>query len=156
MAARYVPRDGLRTLARQYFRYGTYRAKTARHHPISLRRSHVLAPGLAATVVLAAVAPAPVARPAQAGLAAYGATVAAMAVRTGRSSGEDGDVPGMALVFATLHLSWGFGFLAGSIRFGPPVSALARVTGLARARPIAASILSRAPARTRRGNRAGE
>ncbi len=33
MAGHYVPRDSLRGLARQYFRYGFYRARTFRRHP---------------------------------------------------------------------------------------------------------------------------
>ena len=52
MAAAYLPRDSLPALAEQYHRYGFYRVKTARRHPETLRRSHVLAPGL----VLAAAA----------------------------------------------------------------------------------------------------
>ena len=47
MEARYVPRDSLAALARQYWRYGFYRAKTSGRHPETMRRSHVLAPGLA-------------------------------------------------------------------------------------------------------------
>ncbi len=46
MAAGYIPRDSLRALAEQYHRYGFYRVKTSLRHPESLRRSHVLAPGL--------------------------------------------------------------------------------------------------------------
>src|SRR3954449_7120435 len=42
MGAGYVPRDSLRSLGRQYFRYGLYRGKTARYHPTSLRRSHLM------------------------------------------------------------------------------------------------------------------
>ena len=41
MAARYVPRDTLRGLARQYWRYGWDRAMTSRRHPESMRRSHL-------------------------------------------------------------------------------------------------------------------
>ena len=38
---------------RQYHRYGFYRVKTSLRHPESLRRSHVLAPGLVLTAVAA-------------------------------------------------------------------------------------------------------
>ena len=55
MAALYVPRDSLRALARQYWRYGNYRAKTCRAHPESMRRSHLLPPALAIAVPLALV-----------------------------------------------------------------------------------------------------
>ena len=72
MAALYVPRDSLGSLARQYRRYGTYRAKTCREHPASMRRSHLLPPALALTLVAALLPKAPVRRAARAGLAAYG------------------------------------------------------------------------------------
>ena len=39
-----LPRDSLRALARQYWRYGIYRAKTCGAHPESMRRSHLLPP----------------------------------------------------------------------------------------------------------------
>ncbi|MDQ3739746.1 MAG: glycosyltransferase family 2 protein, partial [Actinomycetota bacterium] len=55
MAAKYVPRDSLKALGRQYWRYGQYRAKTSARHPASMRRSHVLPPAL----VLAAAATVP-------------------------------------------------------------------------------------------------
>ena len=56
MAARYVPRGTLKGLARQYGRYGYYRAKTAGRHPRSLRRSHLpLCPALAAAVAVFAL-----------------------------------------------------------------------------------------------------
>ena len=67
MAAEYIPRNSLGRLAKQYWRYGIYRAKTSRAHPESMRRSHVLAPGLALTAAAAAsLAPRPIRRPAQA------------------------------------------------------------------------------------------
>ena len=66
MAARYAPRAGLRGLARQYWRYGQYRAKTAGRHPDALRRSNVLAPGLVAVAASGAV-PLRITRPARAG-----------------------------------------------------------------------------------------
>ena len=48
MAAEYVPRDSLKALARQYFRYGLYRAKTSGRHPESMAASHLLPPAVAA------------------------------------------------------------------------------------------------------------
>ena len=47
MGAQYIPRDILKALARQYWRYGFYRAKTSGAHPESMRRSHLLARSLA-------------------------------------------------------------------------------------------------------------
>jgi len=123
MAARYVPRSSLRALAVQYWRYGQYRAKTARRHPIGLRRSHVLPPALVATATAAAVGPRTVRRVARLALLPYVAAVAGATT----SAGEDerfGDRLWLPVIFAVMHLSWGSGFIAGSLRFGPPLAAL--------------------------------
>jgi succinoglycan biosynthesis protein ExoA len=116
LGARYVPRDSLPALARQYFRYGYYRAKTARRHPHSLRRSHALPPALVLTVAAAAAAPAPLRRRARAALVAYGGSVAAVSLKAaGRGARADG--AGIAAVLATMHLAWGAGFICGCVRF---------------------------------------
>ena len=59
LAARYIPRDSIRGLARQYARYGFYRAKTARRHPDSMRRSLWLPPAMVVTAAAALAAPRP-------------------------------------------------------------------------------------------------
>src|SRR3954463_4661516 len=51
MGAEYVPRDNLKGLARQYWRDGIYRGKRSRYHANSLRRSQLVAPGLALAVL---------------------------------------------------------------------------------------------------------
>lgn len=130
MAVMYVPRDSLRALARQYWRYGQYRAKTCRAHPQSMRRSHVLPPAL---VVAAAVALAPAhpARPARAGLVVYVVALLATALSClGRARPRAAlSVP---LILVTMHFAWGAGFILGSARFGPPVAALASLARLRR------------------------
>jgi succinoglycan biosynthesis protein ExoA len=131
MAARYVPRDSLRGLARQYFRYGYFRAKTARRHPHSLRRSHVLIPGMVLTAAVAVLAPRPLRRLARLAMLVYMAAIAAESARIARRAGSEGtdpvDAATLPAVFATMHSAWGAGFLAGSARFGPPLAALARL-----------------------------
>ena len=77
LAASYIPRDSLRMLARQYYRYGIYRAKTAGRHPESMRRSHVLAPGLTLALLLAPLLPGPLRRLV---IGSYAAALAAGAV----------------------------------------------------------------------------
>jgi succinoglycan biosynthesis protein ExoA len=117
MAAEYLPRDDLRKLWRQYRRFGYYRAKTNARHPGSLRPSHLLAPGLVLTATLAVRSPRRVRRLARTGIALYaGALAAETAQLAQRESPEV--AAGMPAVFATLHLSWGLGFLAGLVRFG--------------------------------------
>src|SRR5438552_570525 len=81
LAARYVPRDSIPGLARQYARYGFYRAKTARRHPESMRRSLWLPPALVATGLTAVLAPRPLRSAACAGLLLYAATLVAASAR---------------------------------------------------------------------------
>ncbi len=117
MAAEYLPRDDLRKLWRQYRRFGYYRAKTNARHPGSLRPSHLLAPGLVLTALAAVWSPRSVRRLARLGMGIYaGALAAETAHLAERESPEV--AAGMPAVFATLHVSWGVGFLAGLVRFG--------------------------------------
>ncbi|HEY1275213.1 MAG TPA: glycosyltransferase family 2 protein [Thermoleophilaceae bacterium] len=125
MAAEYVPRDSLRLLARQYWRYGMYRAKTSGRHPDSMRRTHLLAPGVALCAV-GALLPGRPGRAARAGLLVYALALAGAGAGAARSA-SGSDAAAVPVVLAVMHLSWGFGFLAGSARFGPPLRALARL-----------------------------
>jgi succinoglycan biosynthesis protein ExoA len=127
MAARYVPRDSLRALARQYWRYGLYRAKTCRAHPQSMRRSHLLPPALVVTLPVAVLGGGRASALARVAIAAYLAALAATAASRLRLSA--GDACWLPVVLATMHLSWGSGFLVGAGRFGPPLRALAMLAG---------------------------
>jgi succinoglycan biosynthesis protein ExoA len=127
MAAGYIPRDSLGALARQYHRYGFYRVKTSLRHPESLRRSHVLAPGLVVTVLAAVAGPRPLRRPARAGAAVYALAVAGVSARAARSA-PGADAVALPAVFATMHLAWGAGFLRGCAVLGFPWRALASIT----------------------------
>jgi succinoglycan biosynthesis protein ExoA len=130
MAAWYVPRDSIPALARQYWRYGQYRAKTVRHHPTALRRSHLLPPAVALVCVGAAVAPRRTRRLARRALLVYGSAVAAASGEAvGGTDANARDLASLPIVFTTMHLSWGVGFLTGCARFGPPVAAVAGLLG---------------------------
>jgi succinoglycan biosynthesis protein ExoA len=132
MAADYIPRDSLARLAEQYHRGGFYRVKTSLRHPESLRRSQILPPGLVLATALAAVGPRPLRRLARAGVAVYGAVVVGVSARELRSA-PVADAAALPLVFATMHLAFGAGFLRGCARLGVPWQALAGLTsGLAR------------------------
>ena len=120
-----MPRDSLLGLARQYFRYGYYRSKTSRRHPHSMRRSHLLPPGLVLAVPAALAGPGPLRTGARVALAAYLALVVAVSFKTTRCNSSE--APGLAAVFVTMHASWGLGFLCGCVRFGPPLAALRRL-----------------------------
>ena len=125
MAARYAPRDSLPGLARQYWRYGHYRVRTTRRHPGSLRRSHLLAPALALSALAAVAGPRRARGAARAGLGVYAIAVASVSVSAARDE-DPRDAAALPAVFAVMHLAWGLGFLAGCLRFGPPLRALAR------------------------------
>ena len=107
----YRPRSTLRGLAWQYFNYGRWKRVVARRHPASLLPRHLASPllllGLAATPVLAVAGPtwAVAAVP-----LTYVLTLAlgSLAVGIRRRSYAALLLP---LALATMHLSWGIGFL---------------------------------------------
>lgn len=131
LGALYVPRNSLRKLAKQYWRYGFYRAKTSRYHPASMRRSAVFPPALVLAVVASVIAPHPIRLAARAALGAWVAAVVATSARAAQRHSAS-DAAGLPAVFAAMHLSWGLGFLRGCLAFGPPLAALARIAGLSR------------------------
>jgi succinoglycan biosynthesis protein ExoA len=130
MVGHYVPRNSLRKLARQYFRYGFYRARTFRRHQRSMRRSHLIAPTLAASMPAMVVGPRGVRRAARTCVGAYLLAVVATGVSTGARTRRPADGAMLAVVLPIMHLGWGFGTLVGIARFGPPVAALANALGL--------------------------
>jgi succinoglycan biosynthesis protein ExoA len=125
MAADYIPRNDLRRLWRQYFGYGVYRVKTSHRHPTSMRRSHVLPPGVAAAAVLAVAAPRPLRRLARAGIALYALVLLGAGGWAARDGAPPRDAAAVPAVLATMHLAAGAGFLRGCLAYGPPLRALA-------------------------------
>jgi glycosyltransferase involved in cell wall biosynthesis len=132
LGALYTPRDSLEKLARQYWRYGFYRAKTSRRHPASMRRSAAFPPALVLALAGAVLAPSRrLRRLCRAAVLAWAVGVLAASAPTARKDGP-AEGAGLAVVFATMHLSWGAGFLRGCAAHGPPFAALARIAGLRR------------------------
>jgi glycosyltransferase involved in cell wall biosynthesis len=131
MGAGYVPRNSLKSLARQYYRYGLYRGKTARLHANSLRRSHLLGPGLVLALLGAVVLPRPLRSLARAAVASYVLALVAASARAALDSPDRAsDAATLPVVFVVMHGAWGAGFLVSSFKHGPPLGALARVSGL--------------------------
>jgi succinoglycan biosynthesis protein ExoA len=126
MAARYAPRSTPAGLSRQYWRFGRYRALTARRHPVALRRAHLASAALAATCAATLVPARRVSWPARAAGAAYAVAIGIAAARVAPSR-TPRDVGGVALALATMHLSWGAGFIYGCARNGPPIGGLRRL-----------------------------
>jgi succinoglycan biosynthesis protein ExoA len=140
MSAQYIPRNSLSSLARQYWRYGVYRVKTSQAHPGTMRRSHLLAPGLAAAAVAALTPLRSVRRIGRVGVSAWCAAVVGMAMveawradSTVELDASAADVASLPAVFGAMHLAWGFGFLFGCVRFGPPLKAFKQLLRRAQA-----------------------
>lgn len=132
MGASYRPRESLSGLWRQYRGYGMYRAKTARRHPSSLRRSAVLPPLLVLDLVACCLLSRRARLLASAGLASYlGAIVLASAQLGLRGRLREAATLPFALI--AMHVAHGVGFIEGSLRWGLPSAALLRVVGLRRA-----------------------
>ncbi len=115
----YYVRPSLRHLARQYFRYGFWKVKTLVAYPDSLRWRQLAPPALILALltscvmllvnrVLGIVLP-----------ASYWAAniVASVGIASRRGWKY---LPLLPVVFATIHLSWGIGFLAGLFKWGIP------------------------------------
>ena len=116
----YRPRGTLGALARQYFDYGRWKRMVVGRHPRSLRWRQAVPPvatlGVAVGLVAGAWWP-----PALAVPAAYLVAVLSASLAVGR---RPATVLRLLVVYPTLHLSWGVGFLAG-----PPPGVSQRAAG---------------------------
>lgn len=119
MQSRYQNRQSLKTLARQFFQYGLWKIRVLQKHPrqMSLRQ---FVPPLFVAALLASALLAPWV-PGAGWLcvtiaAAYAAALGAAGVSVVRQHGWD-NFPQVVAAFATMHFSWGSGFLIGLVRF---------------------------------------
>jgi succinoglycan biosynthesis protein ExoA len=131
MTADYAPRDSLPGLWRQYREYGRFRALTARRHPASMRRSHLIAPALVLDAAVA-ITPGPAGRLARVGCGVYGAALLASGLRASRQGDDVADAVLVPAVLAAMHGAHGVGALAGAAQYGVPWAALGRAAGLGR------------------------
>jgi len=111
----YHVRSSLRALARQYFRYGMWRAKTSLIHPTSLGLRQLVPPAFVASLLLSLA----LARfsPLLALLVPCIYTLTNLFVSgmiLARQGWRHFLVP---FAFATIHVAWGSGFLVGLARF---------------------------------------
>jgi succinoglycan biosynthesis protein ExoA len=130
MASYYTPRNTITGLWQQYLQYGEYRERTARRHPQTMRRSHLIAPALVVTVASAAVAPRKVRRPARAGVGAYVAALIGAGSRAREHARDNREAALVPVVLAVMHLGHGVGMIRGAVRYGPPLAAIAGAVGL--------------------------
>jgi succinoglycan biosynthesis protein ExoA len=132
MAARYAPRNSLVALWRQYRRYGKYRERTAVRHPVTMRRSHLLAPTVVLMIPVAVVGPRRLRTLARRALRVYAATLLGAGALSARHAEHPQDAALVPAVLAVMHLAHGTGAILGACRYGPPLAALARTFRLDR------------------------
>jgi succinoglycan biosynthesis protein ExoA len=130
MASEYTPRNSLPSLWRQYLDYGDFREWTAVRHPHTMRRSHLLAPGVVVTALAAVAGPRYVRRAARAGLAVYAAALAGAGATAMRSTDDSVAAALVPAVLAAMHFGHGAGMLRGVVRHGVPAAAVAGALGL--------------------------
>ncbi|WP_210494701.1 glycosyltransferase [Patulibacter sp. SYSU D01012] len=111
MGAAYAPRDSLRRLARQYWRYGRFRARTFARHPRSCGPARLAAAALPAALAAAAL-PGPLGVAGRAAAAVYALAVVLQVVRL---RPRPRDAAPLAAALVTMHLAWGAGFLASAV-----------------------------------------
>jgi len=116
----YTVRGNARSLWRQYFQYGFWKVRVVQKHPRQLRLRHLVPPSFAAALVGSAIAAGLVPRAVLfwgSVPASYAATNLLASIVSARRAGWS-LLARLAMVYAILHLSYGFGFLAGVARFG--------------------------------------
>ena len=119
----YRPRHSLRALARQYHDYGRWRREVARRHPSTLSARYLAAPVTVAVVGLGVLVSSVAAIGGRHGLvlaglapaAGYASGNAIASITTGLRSGDTAVTIRLPAVFATMHGSWGVGFLRGGV-----------------------------------------
>jgi len=115
----YFARPTIRELARQYFRYGTWKAQMVKLHPRSLRWRHLVAPAFVAGVLLTALAGfwwRPAWLLLLAAVVPYTLLSLLCAFQLARRARELSLLPLIALIFPVLHVAWGSSFWLGLLR----------------------------------------
>lgn len=110
----YIARPTLRALARQYWRYGFWKARMLVQYPTTLRWRQAIPPLFVAGLLGLAIS-APVVAPARRALAAaialYAGALGTAGMHTAVKRREPYLAAGLPLAMVTMHLSWGSGFL---------------------------------------------
>lgn len=115
----YRPRGSFRALSRQYREYGRWRRVVAREHKGSINARYLAPPTALAAIAIGAVGGLRW-RPLWVIPVAYatGVTVGGLAISRSESVGTRLRTPA---VLATMHLSWGWGFLTSKVRLANDV-----------------------------------
>jgi|CXWJ01.1.fsa_nt_gi glycosyltransferase involved in cell wall biosynthesis len=120
ITSRYYSRGTLRSLWRQYYRYGFWKVRVMQKHPRQMRARQFAPPAFVATLLGSAVLGL-VWRPFRwlLGLivALYALADVAASLSLGRAHGRE-FIPRLLIIHPILHLSYGWGFLVGLARAG--------------------------------------
>ncbi len=117
--ATYFSRSSFGSVAQQYFSYGYWKVRVMQLHPRQIRLRHLVPPAFAATLLLGTLLSL-FHHPAAVGLTALlGLYIVAIVAASGRLMLAARPRLGALLpvVFPVVHLSYGFGVLAGLVRF---------------------------------------
>jgi len=117
VTSEYYSRSSVRSLWRQYYQYGYWKVRVLQKHPRQMKmRQFVPAAFVAALAAGLGAVPWAGWAPAACIAGLYAAVNIAASVLTARRESM-AHVPLLALAFATLHVSYGLGFLSGLARF---------------------------------------
>lgn len=116
--SRYSSRGSLRSLGKQYFQYGYWKVRVMQKHPRQMSIRPFIPPSFVLLILLtSAMSPfSSLAMWTFAGVAAA-YLMANLAASIGTSKGQWRFIALLPTVFATLHFAYGFGFLAGLLKF---------------------------------------
>lgn len=119
MRSRYRNRQSLKALARQFFQYGWWKVRVLQKHPAQMSPRHFAPPAFVISLIVT-IGMMPWRAAAGWVLLALSATyafaVTGCALRIARRYGWAQFVP-LVAAFATMHFSWGTGFVMGAGRF---------------------------------------
>ncbi|MEE1612164.1 glycosyltransferase family 2 protein [Microvirga sp. CF3016] len=117
--SKYYNRSTPRSLWRQYYQYGYWKVRVMQKHPSQMRPRQFAPPLLAASILFCTLL-LPFSSVAVWGigliLGSYGLANLCASVLTARQAGWH-LLPRLSLAFSVLHLSYGFGFLVGLVKF---------------------------------------
>jgi hypothetical protein len=119
VCSRYYSRCSLRALWRQYFRYGLWKVRVLQKHPRQMKLRHFVPAAFVAALMLCLVSVPLAATGRWALIGVAGSYLTANLGASVWTAGRNGwwMAGRLPLVFIVLHLSYGFGFLAGLARF---------------------------------------
>jgi succinoglycan biosynthesis protein ExoA len=114
---RYVPRDSLAALWRQYFDYGFHKVRVIQKRRTVASVRHLVPPTFVAAILTVAAAATVTRRPKLLLVAVIPYATATVSASLHAARSDRAAIPILPVVFATLHLSYGSGFLAGLWRW---------------------------------------